>query len=74
MASNGNSLQHLAMERDDGGSVYVFCGQDKAVVGGKELPGLSLKGEHSAKDGLVAGVLAAETVAACGESLSENGV
>ena len=44
MASDVNSLQHLGMAHDGGGSVYSFSGEEKA--GSKELPGLSLKGKH----------------------------
>lgn len=46
--------------------------EDKIILGGEESAGLSIKGHYPEKDGLLACLLAAETVAARGASLSEQ--
>jgi phosphoglucomutase len=46
--------------------------EDKIVIGGEESAGLSIKGHYPEKDGILACLLAAEAVAARGQSLSEQ--
>jgi len=46
--------------------------QDKITLGGEESAGMSIRGHHPVKDGLIACLLAAEAVAARGASLSEQ--
>jgi phosphoglucomutase len=45
---------------------------DKIILGGEESAGLSIKGHYPEKDGLLACLLAAEAVAARGESLTDQ--
>ena len=53
---------------------FKFIGElineDKIVLGGEESAGLSIKGHYPEKDGILACLLAAETVAARGASLT----
>ncbi len=46
--------------------------EDKIVIGGEESAGLSIKGHYPEKDGILACLLAAEAVAARGQSLTEQ--
>lgn len=46
--------------------------QDKIVLGGEESAGLSIRGHYPEKDGILACLLAAESVAARGASLGEQ--
>jgi alpha-D-glucose phosphate-specific phosphoglucomutase len=46
--------------------------ENKIVIGGEESAGLSIKGHYPEKDGILACLLAAETVAARGASLSDQ--
>ncbi len=46
--------------------------QDKIALGGEESAGLSIRGHYPEKDGLIACLLAAESVAARGASLGEQ--
>ncbi len=55
---------------------FKFIGElineDKIVIGGEESAGLSIKGHYPEKDGILACLLAAEAVAARGQSLTEQ--
>ena len=55
---------------------FKFIGElineDKIILGGEESAGLSIKGHYPEKDGILACLLAAEAVAARGESLTEQ--
>lgn len=55
---------------------FKFLGElineDKIILGGEESAGLSIKGHYPEKDGILAGLLAAEAVAARGESLTQQ--
>jgi phosphoglucomutase len=55
---------------------FKFIGElineDKIVLGGEESAGLSIKGHYPEKDGILACLLAAETVAARGASLTSQ--
>jgi phosphoglucomutase len=55
---------------------FKFIGElineDKIILGGEESAGLSIKGHYPEKDGILACLLAAETVAARGASLGEQ--
>lgn len=46
--------------------------EDKIILGGEESAGLSMRGHYPEKDGLLACLLAAESVAARGASLTEQ--
>ena len=46
--------------------------ENETVIGGEESAGLSIKGHYPEKDGILACLLAAEAVAACGASLTEQ--
>jgi phosphoglucomutase len=46
--------------------------QDKIAIGGEESAGLTIRGHVPEKDGVIAGLLAAEMVAVRGKSLSEQ--
>ena len=60
-------------EAQDG---FKFLGElineEKIILGGEESAGLSIKGHYPEKDGILAGLLAAEAVAASGESLTQQ--
>jgi phosphomannomutase len=45
--------------------------ESKIVIGGQESGSLSVKSHDQAKDGVVAHLLAAQTVTACGASLTK---
>ncbi len=55
---------------------FKFIGElineDKIILGGEESAGLSMRGHYPEKDGILACLLAAESVAARGASLSEQ--
>ena len=55
---------------------FKFIGElineDKIILGGEESAGLSIKGHYPEKDGILACLLAAEAVAARGESLTQQ--
>jgi phosphoglucomutase len=55
---------------------FKFIGElinkDEIILGGEESAGLSIKGHYPEKDGILACLLAAEAVAACGMSLTEQ--
>ena len=56
------------------GSKFIgeLINEDKIILGGKESAGLSIKGHYPEKDGIFACLLAAEAVAARGESLTQQ--
>jgi phosphomannomutase len=55
---------------------FKFIGElineDKIILGGEESAGLSIKGHYPEKDGILACLLAAEAVAARGESVTQQ--
>jgi phosphomannomutase len=55
---------------------FKFIGElineDKIILGGEESAGLSIKGHYPEEDGILACLLAAETVAARGQSLTQQ--
>jgi phosphoglucomutase len=55
---------------------FKFIGElineDKIILGGEESAGLSVKGHYPEKDGILAGLLAAEAVASRRESLTQE--
>jgi phosphoglucomutase len=55
---------------------FKFIGElineDKIILGGEASAGLSIKGHHPEKDGILACLLAAEAIAPRGESLTQQ--
>lgn len=55
---------------------FKFIGElinkDEIILGGEESAGLSIRGHYPEKDGILACLLAAEAVAACGAGLTEQ--
>ena len=69
--------QPRASEVQQGNMVSLkFIGElfneDKIILGGKESAGLSVKGHYPQKDGVLACLLAAEEMAACGANLNKQ--
>ncbi len=52
--------------------IAVYIIQDKIIIGGEESSGLTIKGHVPEKDGILACLLAAESVASRGASLGEQ--
>ena len=52
--------------------IGALINEDKIILGGEESAGLSIKGHYPEKDGIPACLLAAEAVAARGESLTQQ--
>jgi alpha-D-glucose phosphate-specific phosphoglucomutase len=67
--------EHYGLEVDETSVGFKYIGQclteKGAVLGGEESGGLSVKGHVPEKDGLLAGLLAAELVAVYGAGLTE---